>query len=351
MKTATEIKSEVSDYYGKTLQSSDDLLTTACCDDSSISDWMKPILSNIHDEVLARYYGCGLVCPELLQGKRILDLGSGSGRDVYALAQLVGPEGEVVGVDMTDEQLAIAEKFKPYHAEKFGYDNVRFLKGDIEQLEHLDLARNSFDVVVSNCVINLVNDKSKVLADIHSLLKPGGEFYFSDVYCNRRVPEAVRNDPVVYGECLGGALYYKDFERAAHSAGFLDPRLCELRVLTLKDANIEAKTKGLVFYSATYRLFKIDALETACEDYGQAVRYKGGIAHEEHSISLDGHHLFEKGRIVPVCGNTYLMLKSSRYEPYFEFYGDFDQHFGLFPGCGETSPFVEAQLAEDTGCC
>ena len=98
----------VQDYYGRQLQSSADLKTTACCDFSSMPNWLKPLLSNIHPEVLSRYYGCGLVCPPLLEGCRVLDLGSGTGRDVYALAQLVGASGEVIGVDMTDEQLAVA---------------------------------------------------------------------------------------------------------------------------------------------------------------------------------------------------------------------------------------------------
>ena len=92
----------VQDYYGKVLQGSDDLQTNACCTPDDTPDYLKTVLSKIHDEVLARYYGCGLVAPLELKGARILDLGSGSGRDVYALAGLVGPEGFVVGVDMTD---------------------------------------------------------------------------------------------------------------------------------------------------------------------------------------------------------------------------------------------------------
>jgi arsenite methyltransferase len=105
----------VKDYYGKQLQTSDDLKTSACCDASRVPDWLKPLLARIHPEVMSRYYGCGLVCPPLLEGCRILDLGSGSGRDVYALAQLVGASGQVVGVDMTEEQLAVAESYRAYH--------------------------------------------------------------------------------------------------------------------------------------------------------------------------------------------------------------------------------------------
>jgi len=91
--------SQVQDYYGKVLQTSDDLKTDACCTDEGLPSYLKPILSKVHDEVLMRYYGCGLVLPEQLEGIRILDLGSGAGRDVYALSALVGAEGEVVGVD------------------------------------------------------------------------------------------------------------------------------------------------------------------------------------------------------------------------------------------------------------
>ena len=99
------MREDVQDYYGKQLQSSADLQTNACCDQAP-PEHLKPLLARLHDEVVSRYYGCGLVAPEQLQGMRILDLGSGSGRDVYLLSALVGEQGEVVGVDMTvDEAL------------------------------------------------------------------------------------------------------------------------------------------------------------------------------------------------------------------------------------------------------
>ena len=110
----------VQDYYGKQLQSTNDLKTTACCDPSDIPGWMKPLLSRIHPEVLSRYYGCGLVAPNNLEGCRVLDLGCGTGRDVYALAQMVGKTGQVIGVDMTDEQLDVAQTHQQWHAEQFG---------------------------------------------------------------------------------------------------------------------------------------------------------------------------------------------------------------------------------------
>jgi len=341
----------VQDYYGKQLQNTSDLKTSACCDIEAVPEWLKPLLSKIHPEVLSRYYGCGLVCPPLLEGCRVLDLGCGSGRDVYALAQLVGKTGKVVGVDMTDEQLAVAEKYHLHHAEVFGYDNVQFIQGYIERLEDLNLDPSSFDVIVSNCVVNLSPDKDAVMRGVHRLLKEGGEFYFSDVYADRRVPEAVRNDPVLYGECLGGALYWNDFLRLSHQHGFTDPRLTTDRPLEVTDPLLAVRVGTVKFYSATYRLFKIAKLETACEDYGQAVIYKGTIPENAEQFVLDNHHLIETGRVFPVCGNTWRMLHDTRFAPHFEFIGNFDKHYGIFAGCGTSIPYDVDERASGVGSC
>ncbi len=341
----------VQDYYGRQLQSTNDLKTSACCDISTVPEWLKPLLSKIHPDVLSRYYGCGLVCPPLLQGCRVLDLGCGSGRDVYALAQLVGPTGSVVGVDMTDEQLAVAEKYRSHQADVFGYDNVQFMHGYIERLEDLKLEVGSFDVIVSNCVVNLSPDKDAVMRGVHRLLKPGGEFFFSDVYADRRVPTAVRNDPVLYGECLGGALYWNDFVRLSHQHGFADPRLTTDRPLEITDPVLAVRAGNLRFYSATYRLFKIAELETACEDYGQAVIYKGTIPEHPDKYALDKHHDMETGRVFPVCGNTWRMLQDTRFEPHFEFIGNFDRHYGIFTGCGTSIPYDAGTTGNAVACC
>lgn len=345
----------VKDYYGKTLQGSDDLKTKACCTPDNMPERVKALLANIHGEVLAKYYGCGLVVPELLGGRRVLDLGCGSGRDVYALAQLVGSSGEVVGVDMTPEQLETAQAHIGWHMDRFGFrhSNVRFLQGYIEGLNELGLEPGSFDVVVSNCVVNLSVDKPAVLKGVFDLLKPGGEFYFADVYADRRLDEAARLDPVVYGECLGGALYWGDFLALAKAAGFGDPRLVTSRPLEITDPEVAEKVGAARFYSATYRLFKIDELEPACEDYGQAVIYKGGLPEAEHVFTLDSHHAIEKGRIFPVCGNSWRMLKESRFVAHFDFFGDFATHYGVFPGCGTNIPF-SSDRDQDEGfgdCC
>ncbi|MDZ4729535.1 MAG: methyltransferase domain-containing protein [Xanthomonadales bacterium] len=282
----------------------------------------------------------------------MLDLGCGSGRDVYALAQLVGPNGEVVGVDMTPEQLQVASTHQTYHAKEFGYDNVRFLHGFIERLDELDLEPDSFDVIVSNCVVNLSPDKDAVLKGLQRLLKPGGEFFFSDVYADRRVPEAVRNDPVLYGECLGGAMYWNDFVRLAQRCGFADPRLLTDRPLAITDPELAPRVGNLNFYSATYRLFNLAALESDCEDYGQAVIYRGSIPNHPDRFVLDKHHDIETGRVFPVCGNTWRMLKDTRFAPHFDFIGDFERHFGLFSSCGGGLPFdAERNTGVASDCC
>ncbi|MCU0842341.1 MAG: methyltransferase domain-containing protein [Thiobacillaceae bacterium] len=343
----------VKEYYGRHLQRTADLRTTACCDASQTPDWLKPLLARIHPEVTARYYGCGLVCPPLLAGCRVLDLGCGAGRDLYALAQLVGEGGQVVGVDMTEEQLAVAERHRDYQRQAFGFsrDNVELRLGYIERLDELGLAEASFDVVVSNCVVNLSPDKDAVLRAVLRLLKPGGELYFSDVYADRRVPSAVRDDPVLYGECLGGALYWNDFLQLARRQGFADPRLVEDRPIAVTDPALAARTQGIGFYSATYRLFKLEGLEPACEDYGQAVVYRGDIVGHEQCFILDKHHRMDAGRVFPVCGNTWRMLQETRLRPHFDFIGDFSRHYGVFAGCGGGLPFTAGNPETAAACC
>ena len=345
----------VQKYYGETLTGSSDLKTNACCTDAGLPDYAKPLLAQVHEEVLNRYYGCGLVLPQQLEGLTVLDLGCGAGRDVYVLSQLVGKKGQVIGVDMTEAQLDVARRHQSYHQKAFGHarSTVHFLQGNIERLDVLDLRESSIDVIVSNCVINLASDKAAVLREAYRVLKPGGELYFSDIYSDRRIPAALASDPVLYGECLGGALYWNDFLNLSHACGFIDPRLVEDRTIAIGNTAIAARVGPIRFYSATYRLFKLEALEPACENHGQSIVYRGTIAHHPHLFVLDKHHHIETGQQFPVCGNTWRMLQHTRFATHFEFYGNFDRHFGIFPGCGTGIPFDDAtrQTTAASGCC
>jgi arsenite methyltransferase len=248
----------VSVYYGSTLEKSDDLKTNACCTVQAYPPRIQEALGLVHDEVLEKYYGCGLTIPEELDGKRVLDLGSGSGRDCYIASYLAGETGSVVGVDMTDEQLDVACRHIDYHTEKFGYaqPNVEFRKGLIEKLDEVGLEDDSFDVAISNCVINLCPDKPRAMQEIFRVLKPGGEFYFSDVYSDQVVPQHLVEDPVLYGECLSGALAEQDFIELAIATGFSEPREVERDAITIENDAVSEKVGDIKFDSITFSLIK-----------------------------------------------------------------------------------------------
>ena len=255
---------------------------------------------------------------------------------------------------MTDVQLKVANDQVDYHRKKFGYQtsNVTFLKGEIEKLDDLDLRDESFDIVTSNCVINLSYDKEAVLEQAWRILKEGGELYFSDVYSDRRVPEELVKDPVLYGECLSGALYWNDFLSLAKKVGFTDPRVVSSSPITIENAEVQEKVGNIGFHSVTYRLFKLPKLESDCEDYGQAVVYKGTVPHQANAFMLDDHHVIETGKVFNVCGNTYRMLHDSRFQEHFDFIGSWETHYGIFEGCGGSAPFnVEQGLSSDAAAC
>lgn len=334
------IKDQVRTYYGDVLQTNADLKTSACCTAEAPPVWVRPILGEIHPEIHQRYYGCGSPIPAALGGQVVLDLGCGTGRDAYLLSKLVGPEGAVIGVDMTEAQLEVAQRHVTYHTERFGYDtpNVSFRHGQIEDLREAGIADSSVDLVVSNCVINLSPQKERVFAEIARVLRPGGELYFSDVFSGRRIPPALRADPVLRGECLAGAMYVEDFRRSLRSLGILDHRILSKRRLELHDPEI-ARVAGMVdFYSMTVRTFKCD-FEDIRENYGHVALYKGSLPESPHEFVLDDHHRFRTGIPLPVCGNTTRMLTETRFAPHFTVIGNFDTHYGPFEcATPEASP-------------
>jgi SAM-dependent methyltransferase len=180
--------------------------------------------------------------------------------------------------------------------------------------------------------MNLSPDKRRVFAEVFRVLKPGGELYFSDVFAGRRVPEPLTRDPVLLGECLGGALYIEDFRRIMREVGCLDYRVVSKRRLSLDNPEIERKAGMVDFYSVTVRAFKLD-LEDLCEDYGQVATYLGTIPESPHRFVLDDHHTFHTGQPMLVCGNSAAMVQETRFGKHFRVTGDKSVHFGPFD-CG-----------------
>jgi SAM-dependent methyltransferase len=255
---------------------------------------------------------------------------------------------------MTKEQLDVANAHVAEYTAKLGYarPNLRFVQGYIEFLAEAGVEPASMDLVISNCVVNLSPDKRRVLSNVYEVLREGGEFYFSDVYCDRRLPPSVRSHEVLLGECLAGALYIEDFRRLCHAVGFTDPRALSTSPIAVDDEELREVVGEARFYSITYRLFKLPDLETLCEDYGQYAVYRGTIKGHASSYQLDDHHLFETGRPVLVCGNTADMLGKTWLGPHFDVVGSRERHFGLFGACaGPKDKASTSELPKGGACC
>jgi len=345
-------KAALRDYYGTILQGSADLKTSACCcSDEDLSPRIKAALAEIEDEVLSRFYGCGSPLPPLLEGCRVLDLGCGAGRDAFLASKLVGPQGRVIGLDMTEEQLAVAQCNLDAQMRRFGYGeaNVEFRQGFIEDLRSAGIEDNSIDLVISNCVLNLSPDKRAVFSEIFRVLKSGGELCFSDIFAGRRVPDRFHSDPVLHGECLAGAMYREDFRRLLRELGCLDYRSMSSRRIVLESPEIEAAIGMIDFYSVTVRAFKLE-LEDLCEDYGQVAVYRGTIPDWPHWFDLDDHHRLHTGKPMLVCGNTAAMLQDTRYRTHFAVSGDRSVHYGPFDR-GSGAEKAARETGRGGACC
>src|ERR1700742_921812 len=217
----------VREKYGSIARSISESQPAACCDPAMRC--CDPITKDLYDAsekgalpenaVLASL-GCGnpTALIELKEGETVLDLGSGGGIDVLLSARRVGPTGKAYGLDMTDDMLALARE----NQKKAGIANVEFLKGEIE---NIPLPDNSVDVIISNCVINLSADKSRVLKEAFRVLRPGGRFAVSDVVVRGSVPEAVRKSMLLWVGCIAGALEESEYIAKLTGAGFEDARV------------------------------------------------------------------------------------------------------------------------------
>ena len=343
-------REEIKEYYSNvSMKEQGEMVTHTCaCGPECMPKYIQKIEADIPEEITSRFYGCGSPLPPALEGCTVLDLGCGTGRDVYLASKLVGPEGRVIGVDMNADQLAIAGAHHAEMAGKWGYDNVEFKKGYIEALDEAGIGDGSVDVVISNCVINLSPDKEAVFSEIFRVLAYGGELYFSDIFADRRVPEEVSSNPVLVGECLGGAMYIEDFRRLMRRCGWEDFRYVKSRAATIDNDEVEALIGNIQYSERTVRAFKLpDIQEDICEQYGQTAVYNGGIEGSENYFDLDDHHRFYKDLRLDVCGNSCSYVQDTRFGRFFTVYGDRSIHFGPYEGCG-NAPSVDGG---DGGCC
>uniref|UniRef100_A0A3B3Y646 Arsenite methyltransferase n=1 Tax=Poecilia mexicana TaxID=48701 RepID=A0A3B3Y646_9TELE len=302
-------------YYGCRLESSCDLQTSATSCSLACSNLPRSLteaLSLIHPEVIKRFFGCGLPFPAKLEGCRVLDLGSGSGRDSFAFSKLVGPNGQVTGIDMTEQLITASRQFVEYHQKKFGYEepNVSFIQGYMEKLGEAGIQRDSMDVLISNCVICLCPDKTAVLQQAYNVLKDGGELYFSDMYASSVVPDHMKQDPVLWGEGMGGSLFWKDLISLAHSVGFSTPRLVSASHIEVHNIQLKEKAGDIKYASGTYRLFKL--LQKPGRS-GAAVTYKGTIPDFPDQLDFDSLHCFKKDVEVEVDTEMAAIIQVSRF--------------------------------------
>ena len=300
-------------------------------------------LDFIPPEVIERDYGCGDPSRYLSENETVLDLGSGTGKICFIAAQIVGPKGKVIGVDMTDEMLEIARRNARIVAERIGYANVEFRKGRIQDLaldlelldrqlernpikdtasflaadqvaeelrvKHPLVASDSIDTVVSNCVLNLVESKSKrhLFEEIFRVLKKGGRAVISDIVSDEEVPEEMQNDPELWTGCISGALTEEGFLAAFENAGFYGIQILK------RDANAWRTVQGIEFRSVTIEAFK--GKQGECFERNQAVIYRGPFK----EVLDDDNHRMERGRRYAVCDKTYNLYRKAPYQQFFEF--------------------------------
>ncbi|MEO6194185.1 MAG: methyltransferase domain-containing protein [Thermoanaerobaculia bacterium] len=331
-----EVESVVRERYR---QGAEERVADLCCP----VDYDPRYLAAIPEEVLERDYGCGDPSRHLREGETVLDLGSGTGKICFIAAQVVGATGRVIGVDMTGEMLAVARRNAPVVAERLGFANVEFRRGRIQDLaldfDLLDealarepvasaeallraaaladglrrtrplIADGSVDVVVSNCVLNLVDgpEKGRLFQEIHRVLRNGGRAVISDIVSDEPVPLELQQDPELWSGCISGALTESGFLAAFEAAGFYGIRILE------RQREPWRTVAGIEFRSLSVEAFK--GKEGICLERHQAVVYKGPF---REVLDDDGHRM-RRGERYAVCDKTFNLYQREPYRSSFEF--------------------------------
>lgn len=282
-----------------------------CCPTS----YDPALLAALPEEVIARDYGCGNPSEHVAPGETVLDLGSGSGKVCFIASQIVGPTGRVIGIDQNDEMLALARRSAPLVAQRIGYANVSFGKARIQDLA-LDLegalaplvADESVDVVVSNCVLNLVTpaDKARLFGEIFRVLRRGGRAVISDIVADEDVPEHLQQDPDLWSGCVSGALREDHFLWAFEAAGFYG-------ITVAARASAPWRTvEGIEFRGLTVTAWK--GKEGPCFDHRHAVIYRGPF----REVQDDDGHVLRRGVRTAVCEKTYNLLSREPYRAHMD---------------------------------
>ncbi|KAH0795447.1 methyltransferase domain-containing protein [Histomonas meleagridis] len=313
-----QLHQDVKDYYSQEVQQTSDLKFSACVCSSTKSPKHKEILSRISPIVIEKYYGCGTPIPEALEGATVLDLGCGTGRDVFVTAALAGKTGHVIGVDMTPEQLEVANGALEYHYGQFPESaKIEFKQGFIEDLQSIGVPDSSVDVVISNCVVNLSSNKLKVFQEIYRVLKEGGEVHISDIFSSKPLNEEACKNKMLVGECIGNVLDLTEFVDVMKKSGFDQIYPVEIRVIDVKHELIDPYT---AFYSITFRAFKVSKNENTFEN--DVAKYVGGIDEYENAFKFDVMHEFRKNQSTPISTNVLEILQKSRFNKFFSFEKD-----------------------------
>jgi ubiquinone/menaquinone biosynthesis C-methylase UbiE len=324
------------------------------------------LLALLPDEIIERDYGCGDPSRYVKEGDTVLDLGSGGGKICYMAAQLVGESGQVIGVDMNDDMLALARSYQAEMAQRLSGDRIRFVKGHIQDLglsidtldtylqthavhSHADyallkdwetrqrhenpmIADNSVDLVISNCVLNLVADhqKQQLVEEIFRVLKPGGRVAISDIVSDRTIPADMKNDPELWSGCISGAFHETGFLEAFTNQGFMAAQYDKW------DAQPWRVVSGIEFRSVTLTAFKPE--QVATNGGGCDVIYRGPFA----AVTDDTGNTYQRGQRTTVSTVTGAMLANPAFS-------------GAFINLAENSDATAAccvpETNSDNGCC
>ncbi len=273
-------------------------------------DYNPQYLQAIPAEVIEKDYGCGDPSQHLKPGETVLDLGSGTGKICFIAAQVVGPQGQVIGIDMTDSMLEVARRNAPIVAGRIGFANVEFRKGRIQDLA-LDLERadrplvadSSIDVVVSNCVLNLVESQAKkqLFTEIFRVLRDGGRAVISDIVSDEPVPAELQANEELWSGCISGAFTEHGFLQAFLEAGFNGVEILSY------DLTPWRTVEGIEFHSITVQAFKRGA--GAALERNQAVIYKGPFA----EVVDDSGNRMQRGRRYAVSDRLFTLYQRAPY--------------------------------------